>query len=52
MTTGALLWLLVTAISTATFFIVAAIVSVRGFHDLLDLLRVTRPRHGDTDEHV
>ena len=52
MTSGTLFWVIVTAISTSTFFIVAAIVSVRGFHDLLDLLRVTKPPHDDTEEHV
>lgn len=52
MTTGTLIWLIVTAISTTTFFIVAAIVCVRGFHDLGHLLRVSEPRPNDTDKRV
>ena len=39
MRTGILLWLSIFAISAATFFIVAAVVSVNGFSDLRDLLR-------------
>ena len=39
MKTGALVWLIIFAISAATFFIIAAIVTVKGFSDLKDLLR-------------
>ena len=39
MNTGALLWIIIFAISAAVFFIVAAVVSVRGVSDLKDLLR-------------
>lgn len=39
MKTGALIWMIIFAISAAAFFIVAAIVSVKGFSDLKDLLR-------------
>jgi len=39
MNTGALLWIITFAIAAAVFFIVAAIVSVRGVSDLKDLLR-------------
>ena len=42
MNTGALLWIIIFAISAAVFFIVAAIVSVRGVSDLKDLLRSKR----------
>ena len=42
MTTGALLWMIAFAISGAIFFIVAAVVSVRGVSDLKDLLRSNR----------
>jgi len=39
MNTGALLWIIVFAISAAVFFTVAVIVAIKGFSDLLDLLR-------------
>jgi len=42
MNTGALLWIIIFAISAAIFFIVAAVVSVRGVSDLKDLLRSKR----------
>lgn len=35
---GALFWLIVFAFATTCFFVVAAIVAVKGFHDLMDLL--------------
>jgi hypothetical protein len=38
MTTGSLIWLIIFVVSVAVFFIVAAVVSVRGFGDLRDLL--------------
>lgn len=39
MNTGTLFWLIIFAISAAVFFIVAAIVTIKGFSDLRDLLR-------------
>ncbi len=42
MNTGALLWLIIFAVSATVFFIVAAIVGVRGVSDLKDLLRSKR----------
>ena len=42
MNTGALLWLITFALAAAVFFVVAAIVSVRGVSDLKDLLRSKR----------
>ena len=39
MRTGTLIWLIIFAISAATFFIVAAVVAVKGIGDLRDLLR-------------
>jgi hypothetical protein len=39
MNTGAILWIIIFAIAAAVFFIVAAVVSVRGVSDLKDLLR-------------
>ncbi|MCA1603247.1 MAG: hypothetical protein LC776_16960 [Acidobacteria bacterium] len=39
MKTGTLLWMIIFAISAAAFFIVAAIVTIKGFADLRDLLR-------------
>lgn len=47
MTTGSLIWLIIFAISVAVFFTVAAIISVKGFSDLRDLLR--RPDKGAGD---
>jgi hypothetical protein len=39
MNTGTLIWLIIFAISAATFFIVAGIVTIKGLSDLRDLLR-------------
>ena len=39
MRTGILVWMIIFGISAVAFFIVAAIVSVKGFSDLKDLLR-------------
>jgi hypothetical protein len=39
MSGGALFWLIIFALATACFFIVAAIVAVKGSYDLRDLLR-------------
>lgn len=42
MTSGALFWIVVFGIFTACFFVVAAIVAVKGSYDLRDLLRDTK----------
>ncbi len=39
---GALFWLIVFALATTCFFVVAAIVAVKGAYDLRDLLRHTK----------
>ena len=39
MSTGALLWIIIFALAAAVFFVVAAVVSVRGVSDLKDLLK-------------
>ena len=39
MTTGALFWLIIFGLFTVCFFVVAAIVAVKGSYDLKDLLR-------------
>jgi hypothetical protein len=39
MRTGTLVWMIIFAISAATFFVVAAIVTIKGLGDLRDLLR-------------
>lgn len=39
MSTGALFWVIIFALSTTCFLIVAAIVAVKGSSDLKDLLR-------------
>jgi len=44
MNRSALFWMVVFAFSTACFFIVAAIVAVKGSYDLLDLLRDPKVR--------
>jgi hypothetical protein len=41
MTTGAIIWLIVGAISAAVFFGIAAVVTVLGIRDLRELLRGT-----------
>jgi hypothetical protein len=38
MNVGALLWLLIFGVSAAVFFVIAAIVAVKGFRDLIELL--------------
>ena len=43
MNRGALLWLLIFAISALAFFLIAAVVAFKGISDLLDLL------HHDVD---
>jgi hypothetical protein len=44
MTTGAIAWLVVGAISAAVFFGIAAVVTVLGIRDLRELLRDTTVR--------
>lgn len=39
MRTGTFLWLIIFAISAATFFVVAVVVIINGIGDLRDLLR-------------
>lgn len=39
MRTGTFIWLIIFAISAATFFIVAVVVTINGIGDLRDLLR-------------
>ena len=43
MDSRAVIWLLVFAASAALFFLIAAVVAVRGFADLRDLLRHSKP---------
>jgi hypothetical protein len=49
MNTATLLWMIIFALSALCFFVVAAVVSVRGFADLRDLLRFTK-RTGRSEE--
>ena len=42
MNTGTLIWMIIFATAALAFFVVAAVVSVRGFSDLKDLLRSTK----------
>jgi hypothetical protein len=44
MSTGALLWLIIFAVSAATFFVVAIIVSINGLGDLRELLSWPKDR--------
>ena len=46
MNTGIIIWLLVFALSAAVFFIVAAVVAVKGLGDLRTLLRHSKRRDG------
>ena len=43
MDSRAVVWLLVFAVSAALFFLIAAVVSVKGFSDLRGLLRHSKP---------
>lgn len=45
MDNGAIIWLVIFAVSAAAFFVIAAIVAVKGFADLQNLLRHSK-RHG------
>lgn len=49
MNTGTLLWIIIFAISATIFFVVAAVVAVKGFGDLRDLLGSSRPGQHDND---
>lgn len=49
MNTAGIVWLLIFALSTLTFFTVAAVVSVKGFSDLRDLLGGIRKRGSSSD---
>jgi hypothetical protein len=42
MNTGTLVWMVIFVVCALCFFVIAAVVSVRGFDDLKDLLRVTK----------
>jgi hypothetical protein len=46
MNTGTLIWMVIFAAGALCFFAVAAVVSVKGFGDLRDLLRLTKRRDG------
>jgi hypothetical protein len=45
MSGGVLFWMIVFALSTVCFFVVAAVVTVKGSHDLKDLLRDPQRTH-------
>ncbi|HYN25068.1 MAG TPA: hypothetical protein VES69_08475 [Pyrinomonadaceae bacterium] len=47
MKTGTFFWMIIFAISAAAFFIVAAIVTIKGFSDLRDLLRPPDERNNE-----
>jgi hypothetical protein len=49
MNTGTLIWMIIFAASALCFFAIAAVVTVRGFGDLKELLRLTKraDRGGD-----
>ncbi len=42
MNTGTIVWLMIFAACALCFFVVAAVVSVKGFGDLKELLRFTK----------
>ena len=42
MNTGTLIWMIIFAACALCFFVVAAVVSIRGFGDLKELLRFTK----------
>ncbi|MFN2513171.1 MAG: hypothetical protein ABR568_17330 [Pyrinomonadaceae bacterium] len=44
MNSGVLIWLIIFALATTCFFVVAAIVAVKGSSDLRDLLRDSKAR--------
>ena len=43
MNRGALIWMIIFAVSAICFFTVAAVVGVKGFSDLRELLRSSKP---------
>ena len=45
---GVIIWLVICALSTILFFVIAAVVIVRGFSDLRSLLRMSQP-DGDVE---
>jgi hypothetical protein len=47
MNSGALVWVIIFALFTTCFFVVAAIVAVKGSYDLMDLLRHTKAGRAD-----
>jgi hypothetical protein len=49
MNTGTLVWMVIFAAAALCFFAVAAVVSVKGFGDLKELLRFTK-RAGRSEE--
>ena len=51
MNTGTLVWMIIFAAAALCFFVVAAVVSVRGFGDLKELLRLTK-RVGRDEENT
>ena len=46
MNIGIIIWLLIFAVSSAVFFIVAAVVAVKGLGDLRTLLRYSKRNDG------
>ena len=51
MNTASLFWMTIFAVAALCFFIVAAVVTVRGFADMKDLLRSSkRPAKSEGDE--
>jgi hypothetical protein len=46
MNTGTLVWMVIFAASALCFFVVAAVVSVKGLGDLRELLRLTKRQEG------
>ncbi len=43
MNNGVIIWLIIFALAAASFFVIAAIVTVKGFADLRALLRHSEP---------
>lgn len=43
MHSGVIIWLVICALSTIVFFVIAAVVIVKGFSDLRSLLRISHP---------
>ena len=49
MNTGTVVWMIIFAVSALCFFVVAAVVSVRGLADLKELLRLTKSAGHDEE---